>query len=194
MNVAKPDYLDCPPDVVAGLVQTASAALLGNFPKVLADAGDIELLVDALRVLRPGLAELDLFDALRHMLHTRWEEAIHILTRLQQTAPQLSYGNALLVFCLVAVGSAEWRQAAARALADAPPRESRELLFAMQARDDLLAALRSASAGGNFALPASCEPYAFPERHAGADDAQAALAPSATQAQPALLEPDYLRV
>jgi type III secretion protein HrpB1 len=195
MNAAKPDYLDCPPDVVAGLVQTVSAALLSNFPKVIADPYDVELLVDALRVLRPQLGELEIFDALRNMLHARWEEAIHILTRMHQTAPHLTYGNALLAFCMVAVGRSEWRQVASQALADTPSQESRELIEAMQARDDLLSALRKVQTGGRFTLPASCERYAFPQRQGALTDEPAIDATVAVAAvpQPA---PDlsYLRV
>lgn len=194
MNAANPDYLECPPDVVAGLVQTVSAALLNNFPKVIADPYDVELLVDALRVLRPKLGELEIFDALRNMLHARWEEAIHILTRLHQTAPHLTYGNALLAFCMVAVGRSEWRQVASQALAEAPTQESRELLEAMQARDDLMSALRKAQTGGRFALPASCERYAFPERQ-GALPGSAPNDPADDAAAPrSSADAGYLRV
>lgn len=192
MNAAKPDHLECPPDVVAGLVQMVSAALLSNFPKVIADPEDVELLVDALRVLRPKLGELEIFDALRNMLHARWEEAIHILMRMHQTAPHLTYGNALLAFCMVAAGRPEWRQVASRALADTPTQESRELLEAMQARDDLLSALRKVQSGGRFALPASCERYAYPQRQGMSGGETVEVGP--TVPAQAALATGYLRV
>jgi hypothetical protein len=71
----------------------------------------------------------------------------------------------------------------------------RELIEAMQARDDLLSALRKVQTGGRFTLPASCERYAFPQRQGALADepANEATVAAAAVPQPA---PDfsYLRV
>ena len=59
MSTATPDYLNCSQAIVGGLIDTLSCALLNNFPTLEADPYDIELTLDALRLLRPRMAELD---------------------------------------------------------------------------------------------------------------------------------------
>ncbi|NHH78782.1 hypothetical protein DRA46_00835 [Burkholderia gladioli] len=79
MTNATPDYLNCRPEIVGGLIETASDALLQTFPKVSVDPYDIELMLDALRVLRPKVPEIQMLDGILHMVRNHWDDAILVL-------------------------------------------------------------------------------------------------------------------
>ncbi|MGF6768161.1 type III secretion protein HrpB1 [Paraburkholderia sp. GAS199] len=160
MIVSTPDYLNCSPDVVGGLIETVSTALLSNFPKVSADPYDIELVLDALRVLRPRVAEIDTLDGILHMVRGHWDDAIHVLRQVGENAPRFGYAKALLAFCLSAKGDPDWKQFAAEAMEDNPTRDTQSLVRALEAREDLLNAMKVKRAGGQFVTPKSCEALA----------------------------------
>ncbi|MGI4983969.1 MAG: HrpB1 family type III secretion system apparatus protein, partial [Janthinobacterium lividum] len=151
----KAPYLECHQDVVGGLIETASCALLSHFPKAVGDTFDVELVVDALRVLRPAVTEISMLDGVLHLVHGRWDEASHTLRELLASAPGFSYARALLAYCQFYKGDEAWRQTAAEALEIAPTAETRALVQALQARDDLRNAMRDYR-GGEFVVPDSC--------------------------------------
>ena len=178
MTACTPAYLNCSPDLVGGLIETVSIALLGEFPKVAADPSDVEFVLDALRVLRPLVAEIDTFDGILNMVRGRWDDAAHVLCQVCESAPRFGYAKALLAFCLSAKGDPGWKQCAAEALEISPSQDTQHLLRALEAREDLLNAIQAQRAGGTFVTPPSIEALAeFAASHAApasAADAQGA--------------------
>ncbi|AFT89913.1 type III secretion protein HrpB1/HrpK [Paraburkholderia phenoliruptrix BR3459a] len=155
MSTATPDYLNCSQAIVGGLIDTLSCALLNNFPTLEADPYDIELTLDALRLLRPRMAELDTMEAVLYMQRGHWDDAIRVFSRVIEGAPHFSYAKALLAFCLSVKGDTGWRQWASAALAQNPDRDTRQLVRALEARDDLREAIRVYRNGGTFEVPLS---------------------------------------
>jgi type III secretion protein HrpB1 len=191
MSVASPDYLDCNQDIVSGLIETVSVALTSKFPAVQGDPFDIELVLDAVRVLRPKLAELEAFTGLLHMLDGRWDEAIRVFTWVIANAPQFSYAKALLAFCLAVKGDPSWRLSATEAIEQDPTRDTLQLVRVLEAREDLRAAVRVYRNGGKFQLPASIATLN--------EESQAAATESNTPAgeasgQHRTSQPSYLRI
>ncbi|SDH29339.1 HrpB1 family type III secretion system apparatus protein [Paraburkholderia phenazinium] len=160
MTASTPEYMNCSPNVIGGLIETVSTALLSNFPKVSADPYDIELVLDALRVLRPRVTEIDTLDGILHMVRGHWDDAIHVLRQVGENAPRFGYAKALLAFCLSAKGDPDWKQCATEAMEINPSRDTQSLVRALEAREDLLNAMRVRRNGGQFVTPASCEALA----------------------------------
>ncbi|MCA3861844.1 MAG: hypothetical protein IOB81_24740, partial [Burkholderia sp.] len=104
---ALPDYLQCSHDVVCGLIDTVSAALFAHFPKAAGDTLDAELVLDALRVFRPAVAEIGMLDGVRSLVGSGHLEraadaiaaAIAILERFPQSRGR-SLPSARLLFAL----------------------------------------------------------------------------------------------
>lgn len=155
MSTPLPTYLSCSQDVVGGLIEAVTASLLGNFPVIEGDPEDIEMVLDALRVLRPKVMELDTFAALLQMQRGHWDEAIHIFSRIVAGSPNFAYAKALLAFCLSFKGDPNWRQTAAEAMQENPDRQTRLLVRALAARDDLREALQAHKNGAPFEVPLS---------------------------------------
>ncbi|SPS02708.1 HrpB1 family type III secretion system apparatus protein [Cupriavidus taiwanensis] len=155
MGIVTPDYLNCSQTIVGGLIDTLSCALLNSFPALEADPYDIGLTLDALRVLRPRMSQLDAMEAVLNMQSGHWDDAIRLCSCMIEGAPHFSYAKALLAFGLSVKGDAGWRQWASAALAQNPDRDTRQLVRALEARDDLREAIRVCSNGGAFEVPPS---------------------------------------
>ncbi|MCU9952146.1 MULTISPECIES: HrpB1 family type III secretion system apparatus protein [Burkholderia] len=155
MKADAPEYMQCRPEIVGGLIETVSTALLRTFPKVTADPYDIELILDALRVMRPNVAEIQMLDGVLCMACERWDDAIRTLSDVCATAPHFVYGKALLAFCLSTKGDDAWKQHAAEALANNPNDDTLVLVKALQAREDLVKAVQANRNGGPFVPPPS---------------------------------------
>lgn len=167
MKADTPDYMQCRPEIVGGLIETVSTALLRTFPKVTADPYDIELILDALRVMRPNVVEIQMLDGVLYMACGRWDDAIRILSEVCVTAPHFGYGKALLAFCLSTKGDDAWKQHAAEALESSPNDDTLVLVKALQAREDMVKAVQANRNGGPFVPPQSvCELNAELERSA----------------------------
>lgn len=155
MSTVTPNYLNCSQAIVGGLIDSLSCALLNNFPTLEADPYDIELVLDALRLLRPQVAELDTMEAVLYMQRGHWDDAIRVFSRVIEEAPHFSYAKALLAFCLSVKGDTGWQQWASAALAQNPDRDTRQLVRALSAREDLREAIRTYRDGGTFEVPLS---------------------------------------
>jgi type III secretion protein HrpB1 len=201
MSTPLPTYLNCSQEVVGGLIETVTAALLNSFPVIDADPEDIEMTLDALKVLRPKVVELETFAALLQMQRGHWDEAIHIFSRLVANVPQFAYAKALLAFCLSFKGDPNWRQSAAEAIRENPDRETRQLVRALAARDDLQDALRAHKNGAPFEVPPSIATLAddidadstlsAPASREAADPAPVPAGHAQGEAVP---QPGYLRI
>jgi type III secretion protein HrpB1 len=156
MSVTRTEYLNVSPEIVGGLIEVVSCSLLSGFPKVKGDPLDIELVLDALHVLRPTLHEIDTFEGIMHMSHGRWDDAIQVFSRIIASAPHFSYAKALMAFCLSAKGDPNWRQSAAEAIEANPSKNTFRLVRSLEARDDFLAAKQTFLASGQFVAPPSC--------------------------------------
>ncbi|AIO68743.1 HrpB1 family type III secretion system apparatus protein [Burkholderia oklahomensis] len=155
MTADVPEYVQCRPEIVGGLVETVSTALLRTFPKVTVDPYDIELILDALRVMRPHVAEIQMLDGVLHMAFGRWDDAIRVLRDVCMAAPHFGYARALLAFCLSTKGDEDWKQHAAEALATTPTNDTLVLVKALHAREDLVKAVQASRNGGPFVPPQS---------------------------------------
>jgi type III secretion protein HrpB1 len=168
---AVPSHMHCSHEVVCGLIETASAALFSHFPKAAGDTLDVEMVLDALRVFRPKVAEIGMLDGVLHIVHARWDEAMHTLREVVALAPEFDYAKAMLAYCLASKGTDDWRQWAAEAVEGGASRETRSLIRALEAREDLLFA-KMDYRGGDFVVPESCR--ALAEENAAEDKAAAA--------------------
>lgn len=157
MTNATPDYLNCSPEIVGGLIETASDALLQTFPKVSVDPYDIELMLDALRVLRPKVPEIQMLDGILHMVRNHWDDAILVLREVSESAPRFAYAKALLAFCLSTKGDGDWKLIANEVLETNPTRDTVSLVKALHAREELLGAVHASRNGSAFVPPASIE-------------------------------------
>ncbi|MBR8218595.1 HrpB1 family type III secretion system apparatus protein [Burkholderia vietnamiensis] len=158
MTVDTPEYLNCSPEFIGGLIETVSVALLDNFPNTHVDLFDIEQVIDALRLLRPRVVEIDALDGLLRMTKGQWQEANQVLLRVIEMRPQFGYAKALLAFSLSSTGDPSWRQIANEALADDPDnKDTRALVRALEVKDEVDRAIREHRPGQPFVPPASLE-------------------------------------
>jgi type III secretion protein HrpB1 len=192
MSNTSPNPLDCSPDIVGGLIETITAALLDNFPSMTAAPEDIEFVLDALRVLRPKLAELDTFEGLMCMQGGRWDDAIHAFQRVIAGAPNFSYAKALMAFCLSVTGDENWRRTASEALESNPNRDTRRLVRALEAREDLRKAIAAYQASGKFEIPLSVAELNDDAEPDSGTGAPREAAPSSSAGEAA--QQNYLRV
>jgi type III secretion protein HrpB1 len=167
------------------LIETASAALFSHFPKAAGDTLDVEMVLDALRVFRPQVVEIGMLDGVLHIVHGRWDEAMHTLREVIARAPDFDYAKAMLAYCLASKGTQDWRQWAAEALSGGASRETRSLIRSLEAREDLLFA-KLDYRGGEFVVPESCRSLA--EENGAAEEKNA---PSETQAAADVPAPQF---
>jgi type III secretion protein HrpB1 len=102
--------------LVASLIDLACLSIMRN---EVDDASDI---LQALRILRPKLLELDVLRGWIAMKQTRLTEAMDILRNLEASPTHWSMGRALTASCQRALGQLEWSETARSAMApDAMP-------------------------------------------------------------------------
>lgn len=189
MYTSKPEYLNCSADVVGGLIETVSVALMDQFPKPTVDCDDVGLVLDALHVLRPDSPELEALDGILCIVKGRFDDAIHILRQVTENAPRFAYAKALLSFSLAAKGDPEWRQCASEVIDDRESGDAQKLVQVLIARHDLMDARRSARLGGEFVLPASVR---LLMENASTQPATAKRDATPAPREPAAVDPQYM--
>ena len=103
-------------ELVNGLIETVTIGLQRD------KMAEAEAVLAAVRVLRPGLAVLDTFDAWLALKRGRFTDAALLLRNLDFGQAVPAIGKALRACCLFAVGDADWRVSANEVLAeDADP-------------------------------------------------------------------------
>lgn len=138
MNVNPQDFLQCDSNVIAGFVGIVSVAVVRK--QVRGGEGedeDIALVLDAVRVLRPNFAELDVLEAMLHISRRRWAEAIHVLSQTLMAAPDFPYTKVLMALCHAMNHDPSWTQWSSEVLAADPDRNTRRLLQLLELRDRL---------------------------------------------------------
>jgi type III secretion system HrpB1/HrpK family protein len=148
-------YRDCDSHIIAGLIATASEVFAVNGPQTDADRCDVELILDALRVLRPTAIELESLSALLSVSKGDWNGAISALTLVVTQSPQYSNARSLLAYCQAMNGMSIWRQTLAEAPEGSPEAPIRRMEHVLTAREDWLEALRTYEAGGGLHVPLS---------------------------------------
>lgn len=161
MSVTSKEYLNVSTDIVGGLIETVSLAQLNSFPTLAADPDDIAQVIDALRVLRPKLRELETFESILYMGRGQWDDAIRVLSGLIEQVPGFLYAKGLMAFCLSSKGDPAWRQVASEVMQGKCNPETRRLIRALEARDDLREAIGAYEKTGRFVLPESCTEQAL---------------------------------
>lgn len=196
MSVTSQEYMNVSADIVGGLIETVSLAEFTSFPAMVGDADDISLVLDALRVLRPKLREIDTFESTLYMARGQWDDAIRVLSGLIEAVPHFAYAKGLMAFCLAFKGDSNWRQSAAEAIdADSGPM-MRQLVRSLEAHEDLRAAMHDYQRTGQFNVPQSCVDYM---RELKGDDGDVPSAPEKAAEQLGARQadaeqPGYLRV
>jgi len=89
-------------EFVSGLIDVLSQGISQN------RLDDAEIVLAAVRILRPQMAELDTFDAWIAMKRGFWADAIRLLNNLDSSTSNWSLGKALLAFCQYATGDSSW--------------------------------------------------------------------------------------
>ncbi|MET0383606.1 MAG: HrpB1 family type III secretion system apparatus protein [Burkholderiaceae bacterium] len=174
-----PDYLVCSSDIIAGMVRLANAGTMQTYPKIIIDLNDLTLMADGMRLLRPKLEALALFDAHRHMALGQWSEAIHHFSALLERAPDFGAARVLLALCMYKLNKPDWKHFVAQGLDKDSEKEARRLIDTMIAHEDLQVEIAKAQAGRPFMLPPSCHRYVYPDAYGDESDAAAAADPSA---------------
>ena len=73
---------------------------------------DDEAVIDALRLLRPALPELETFQAWIAFRRGHWLDAIRLLRDIERAAPDFGPAKALLALCQFATGDPVWHASA----------------------------------------------------------------------------------
>ncbi|MCA8002726.1 HrpB1 family type III secretion system apparatus protein [Burkholderia metallica] len=149
-----PKYMQCGNATLGALIEVASAGLMRHFPKTATDTTDVELVLDALCAFRPKVAEIGALYGVLHIVNGRWEDAMHTLQDVIDSAPSFNYAKAMYAYCLASQKDASWRQWAEQALEGDVGPETQALIRALGVRADLEAA-RENHRGGDFIMPDS---------------------------------------
>ncbi|MCF7697514.1 HrpB1 family type III secretion system apparatus protein [Mycetohabitans sp. B2] len=156
MSISSQQYLKVDKHIVGGLIEVVSTFLQDNFSPGAGNTEDAELVVDALRVVRPGVREFGALEGMLLMSRGRWDEAIDVLELVLRERPKFLYAKALLALALFSRGDSTWRQLADEIDDSDAGEDSRSLVRALRARADLHAAMETYHKTGKFTLPESC--------------------------------------
>ncbi len=97
---------------------------------------DAELLLAAVRDLRPKLPELDTFDAWIAVGRGQWKDAIRTLRNSEANGETWPLGQALLAFCQYATGDQDWAISANEVLTTTASPEAASLVRLLLGQDD----------------------------------------------------------
>lgn len=156
MSISSQQYTKVDKNIVGGLIEVVSLFLQDNVSPRAGDIEDAELVVDALRVVRPAARELGALHGMLWMSRGRWDEAIDTLEAVLQERPNFLYAKGLLALALFSRGDSSWRQLADEIDDSDAGEDSRKLVRTLRARADLRMAMETYHKTGNFTLPESC--------------------------------------
>ncbi|WP_052394019.1 HrpB1 family type III secretion system apparatus protein [Mycoavidus cysteinexigens] len=130
-------YLDCDDEVIWGLIDVISAAVVGDstFQEKEGDGpdpGDIELMINAVRVLRPNLLEFEIYEAMLLMKRGLLDDAVRTINRILSLRPDFNYGKAILAFCLLRKRDPKWTILADQVIEANEPPEAVKLVTLLQ--------------------------------------------------------------
>ncbi len=103
-------YKNCPDSVVSLCLNITCAG------RGISDLADLEDLVSALRIVRPNLVQLDIFEAWFYMRREQWHEALHRLQTIEIGTGYFPLRSALQGCCLYELNDSRWTSYAIEAL------------------------------------------------------------------------------
>jgi type III secretion protein HrpB1 len=126
-------------EFVSGLIDVLSLAI----DKLLLDDADVVL--SSVRLLRPKLIQLDMFEGWIEMRRRHWKEAAMILGNLDLALPEFQTARAFLAVCQYSSGNSAWRTTATDVLENSSNAEALDIVRTLLAPDDeFLPAVESA--------------------------------------------------
>lgn len=178
MSISSRQYMKADKRIVGGLIEIVSLSQQLGFTAGLIDADEVEMVIDALRVLRPEAREFDALESMLWMSRGRWDEAVQVLQGLLQEKPDFFYAKGLLALALFSRGDPTWQQVAAELDELEVGEDTRQLVRSLRARADLRVALETYHKTGNFILPESCAEQIreFEQQKAATDEGSVATA------------------
>ena len=150
------NHESCGDDIVCGLIGLAALGLFADYPEPPSLWEDVDLIVDAIRVLRPKMAQIDALIATKSMLFGRWHDAIPILRQVAEKS-DAAYVYAMLALCLAVTNDPEWQRIAEIANERDEKLDAQGFNQILFARRDLSNAKRDVRLGGVFIVPESVE-------------------------------------
>lgn len=102
------------------------------------DLDDAEVVLGSLRILRPKLLQLDMFEGWIAMRRRRWSDASRILSNLNSALPEFETARAFLASCQYSSGDPAWRITATEILENSTNAEALDIVRTLLAPDDEL--------------------------------------------------------
>lgn len=156
MAISSQQYMNIDKLVIGGLIEVVSLSQQGDFTSGVIDSDDVEMVINALRVVCPKAQEIDALEGMLWMSRGKWDEAILTLQSLVDKKPDFSYAKGLLALALFSKGDISWRQVAADLEASSPTEDTKSLIRSIEARADLRDAIKTYEKTGQFVLPETC--------------------------------------
>ncbi|WXK34957.1 HrpB1 family type III secretion system apparatus protein (plasmid) [Mycetohabitans rhizoxinica] len=156
MSISSQQYMKADKLIVGGLIEVVSLFLQVNFQAASGDTEDAEMVIDALRVMRPNALEFKALEGMLWISRGRWDDAVQALEEVLHERPGFLYAKALLALALFYRGDSAWQVLADEIDESDAGEDSRKLVRAMRARADLRMAMDAYRRTGNFVLPESC--------------------------------------
>jgi len=162
--------------VISALIHIASASVKLHSPGSNRDTLDFDLVMDALRAMRPKLVELDVLQGSLHMANGRWHDALLVFRGIMNAAPSFSYAKIMYTYCLLSNGDDEWLRWLNEELGDITEPATQRLIRTLKVHADVLNAHQQ-QRGGVFYAPESLRELLeenaerLPENAAGASAA-----------------------
>ncbi len=116
-------------EFVSGLIDILNLAI----DKSLLDDADVVLA--SIRLLRPKLLQLDMFEGWIAMRRRRWSDAARILGNLNLALPEFETARAFLAVCQYSSGDPVWRTTAADILENSSSVEALDIVRTLLAPD-----------------------------------------------------------
>lgn len=125
--------------LVNGLIECMTIALHRDLMP------EAETLLSALRVLRPGLSVLDIFEAWIALKRGQFTQAAQMLRNMDFEKGAPAIGKALRACCLFAVGDPDWRISAEEVISENTDKDAVALVGLLTGQTDINASLETSS-------------------------------------------------
>jgi type III secretion protein HrpB1 len=117
-------------EFVSGLIDVLNLAIDQMY------LDDAEVVLGSLRLLRPKLLQLDMFEGWIAMRRRRWDDAARILSNLNSALPEFETARAFLASCQYSSGDPSWRITATEILENSKNAEALDIVRTLLAPED----------------------------------------------------------
>lgn len=135
-------------EFVSGLIDVLNLAIDQMY------LDDAEVVLNSLRLLRPKLLQLDMFEGWIAMRRRRWDDAARILSNLNNALPEFETARAFLASCQYSSGDPAWRNTATEILENSTNAEALDIVRTLLAPDDELVPDEADTSKEELAIPA----------------------------------------